>query len=77
MTVPRRHTALHPNAVPRGFRREAAAEYVCVGTTKFDEMVADGRMPRAIKVDGCAIWDRVALDKAFDRLTGCEVNPWD
>ena len=31
--------------------------YVGVGSTKFDEMVSDGRMPKPKKVDGQLIWD--------------------
>ena len=42
--------------------------YVGVGTTKFDEMVADGRMPAPRKVDGRKIWDIRQLDLAFDAL---------
>jgi hypothetical protein len=37
---------------PRGLNREEAARYVGVGATKFDEMVADRRMPRPKRVDG-------------------------
>lgn len=77
MAQPRRHSELHPNAVPRAFRREAAAEYVGIGATKFDEMVRDGRMPRPVKIDSCVLWDRLALDKAFDALSGREGNPFD
>lgn len=53
---------------PRGLRREDAAAYVAVSTTKFDEMVADGRMPKPKMVDNCVIWDRLQLDSAFDAL---------
>lgn len=53
---------------PRGLCREEAARYVGVGTTKFDEMVADGRMPRPKRVDGRTVWDRIALDAAFTDL---------
>lgn len=53
---------------PRGMSREEAARYVGVGTTKFDEMVADRRMPRPKRVDGRVIWDRLALDAAFSDL---------
>lgn len=53
---------------PRGMSREEAARYIGVGTTKFDEMVADRRMPRPKRVDGRVIWDRVALDAAFSDL---------
>lgn len=63
---------------PRGLRRADAAQYVGVGTTKFDEMVESGRMPKPFKIDGCVLWDREALDAAFDRLANKEVtNPWD
>ncbi|WP_082885175.1 helix-turn-helix transcriptional regulator [Bradyrhizobium stylosanthis] len=53
---------------PRGRNRDAAARYVGVGTTKFDEMVADGRMPRPYRVGARAIWDRFKLDAAFTDL---------
>lgn len=53
---------------PRGLSREEAARYVGVGTTKFDEMVKDGRMPKPKRVDGRTVWDRVALDVAFTDL---------
>ncbi|KKX29617.1 hypothetical protein [Rhizobium sp. LC145] len=53
---------------PRGMSREEAARYVGVGTTKFDEMVADRRMPKPRKIDGRVVWDRIALDAAFSDL---------
>lgn len=55
-------------AEPRGLRRESAAAYVGVSASKFDEWVNDGRMPKPKRVDGCTIWDRRALDEAFDEL---------
>ena len=54
--------------MPRGLRREAAALYVGFSTTKFDEMVADGRMPKPKLVDSCVVWDRLQLDASFDAL---------
>jgi excisionase family DNA binding protein len=48
-------SALHAELVfyaPRGLSRDEAARYIGVGTTKFDEMVADGRMPRPKRIDG-------------------------
>jgi predicted DNA-binding transcriptional regulator AlpA len=48
--------------------REVAARHIGVSGTKFDEMVADGRMPRPKKVDSRVIWDRFALDAAFGDL---------
>lgn len=53
---------------PRGLSRDEAARYVGVGTTKFDEMVADRRMPRPKRIDGRTVWDRIALDAAFSEL---------
>lgn len=53
---------------PRGLNRDEAARYIGVGNTKFDEMVADGRMPRPKRVDGRVIWDRLKLEAAFSDL---------
>lgn len=52
----------------RGLSREEAAAYVGVGLTKFDEMVAYGRMPNPKKVDRRKLWDIRQLDMAFDAL---------
>lgn len=60
----------------RGKRRQAAAEYIGVSTTKFDDMVADGRMPKPIAVDGCRIWDVRKIEEAFDALSEPR-NSWD
>lgn len=63
---------------PLGLSREQAARHVGVGITKFDEMVADGRMPRPKRIDGRVIWDRRAVEAAFSDLPedGAD-NPWD
>ncbi|NSZ65163.1 hypothetical protein G6L16_018650 [Agrobacterium tumefaciens] len=53
---------------PRGMSRDEAARYIGVGTTKFDQMVKDGRMPKPKRVDGRTLWDRIKLDEAFTRL---------
>jgi predicted DNA-binding transcriptional regulator AlpA len=53
---------------PRGLSREDAARYIGVGTTKFDEMVADGRMPKPKRIDGRVIWDRLKIEAAFSDL---------
>ncbi|WP_454745171.1 hypothetical protein [Ciceribacter selenitireducens] len=62
---------------PRGMSRDEAARYIGVGTTKFDQMVADRRMPRPKKIDGRVIWDRIALDAAFSDLPEDLGNPID
>jgi excisionase family DNA binding protein len=48
--------------------RVEAAAYVGVGSTKFDQMVADGRMPGPKRIDGRRVWDRLKLDAAFEAL---------
>lgn len=63
-----RPTALPDTLRPRLISREAAADYVGVGVTKFDEMVADGRMPKPKRVDTRKLWDVRALDAAADAL---------
>ena len=53
---------------PRGLCREEAAYYIGVGPTKFDQLVADRRMPQPKRIDGRVVWDRVMLDMAFSEL---------
>ena len=50
----------------RGLSRDEAAMYI--GIWKFDEMVADGRMPCAVQIDGRRVWDVRSLDLYFDDL---------
>ena len=53
---------------PRGLPRQQAACYLGVSCYIFDAMVADGRMPQPKAVGSRLIWDRLALDRAFDSL---------
>jgi excisionase family DNA binding protein len=53
---------------PRGLSRQEAARYVGFGTTTFDRLVEDGRMPRPMRVGKRLIWDRFKLDAAFADL---------
>jgi predicted DNA-binding transcriptional regulator AlpA len=53
---------------PRGLSRVYAAAYIGVSVSKFDEMVADGRMPKPIKIDGRRVWDRLKVDEYFAAL---------
>jgi predicted DNA-binding transcriptional regulator AlpA len=63
-------TPVRLEIVPRrGMRREDAARYVGVSTSKFDECVKDGRMPKPFRIDTCVIWDLRRLDAAFDALS--------
>jgi predicted DNA-binding transcriptional regulator AlpA len=55
---------------PRGLRRKLAAEYIGVGLTLWDTMVSAGEMPKPKRIHGRTIWDKVAVDRAFDLLDG-------
>ncbi len=65
-----RAEVLPPSLPPRGLSRERAAAYIGISASMFDEMVKDGRMPRPKKLNSRTVWDRLALDRAFDRLPG-------
>lgn len=62
---------------PRGMSREEAARYIGVGTTKFDELVSEGIMPKPKRIGSRVVWDRFAIEAAFSDLPdeGAE-NPW-
>ena len=52
----------------RGLSRTEAAMYIGISPSKFDELVADGRMPGPVKIDSRKVWDNRNLDLAFDAL---------
>jgi predicted DNA-binding transcriptional regulator AlpA len=54
--------------MPCGLSRDQAAQHIGVGTTNFDQMVADGRTPKPKRIDGRVAWDRHQLDTAFEVL---------
>lgn len=62
---------------PRGLSRDEAARYVGVGVTLFDELVADGRMPKPKLINRRVLWDRLALDASFTDLPSATNNVWD
>jgi predicted DNA-binding transcriptional regulator AlpA len=51
-----------------GLSRAEAAEYIGVGVSMFDEMVADGRMPPAKQINCRKVWMRTKIEKAFAEL---------
>lgn len=66
-TSGRRLSAIRP--VPRrGLSRIEAAMYIGIGVSKFDELIATGRMPKSKCIDTRKVWDILALDLAFDQL---------
>ena len=70
-----------PDSGPqRGLKRVLAASYIGIGTTKFDEMVDDGLMPKPRLIGRRKIWDIQELDRCFDELPQAgdnDNNPWD
>jgi predicted DNA-binding transcriptional regulator AlpA len=67
-TSAQRYRALPANLPPIGLRREAAAAYIGISPSKFDELVADGRMPRPKRIDGIPVWSPKKLEQAFEAL---------
>ena len=64
----------------RGLSREQAAHYIGISPAKFDQLVADGQMPKPTKIGSRRVWDIRALDRAFDALGAAnddiEANSW-
>jgi len=60
-----------------GLSRFEAAEYIGVSPTLFDEMVKDGRMPRAKPINSRKVWPRVQIEKAFADLPDDENDKLD
>jgi predicted DNA-binding transcriptional regulator AlpA len=63
-----RQNVLPTSLPPRGLSRVQAAAYVGVSPTLFDQLVADGRMPRPKRINSRVVWDRIQLDAAFAAL---------
>lgn len=64
-----RHFDVLPLSLPpRGLRREESAAYIGVSPRLFDEMVKDGRMPAAKRINARTVWDRKRLDECFEAL---------
>ena len=62
----------------RGLSRIEAATYIGVSPSLFDLMVQDGRMPGPKLINTRTVWDRFALDRAFEALPDRDSqNPWD
>jgi excisionase family DNA binding protein len=48
-----------------------AAAYLGISRSKFLELVEEGRLPGPKVIDGVRVWDRLALDDAFDEFPDC------
>ena len=62
---------------PCALTRGQSAAFIGVGTTLFDEMVRDGRMPAPKRINSLTRWERLALQEAFVALPSDDINPWD
>lgn len=51
-----------------GLSRNEAAAYIGIGVSKFDALVADGRMPRPKRIDGRKVWIADRLREALYAL---------
>ena len=58
--------APRPSARPLA---RGTAMYIGISPSKFDELVADGRMPGPVKIDNRMVWDIRRLVLAFDALS--------
>ncbi len=54
------------------YRRDEAAAVLGIGTTKFDNWVKRGLLPRPIKIDDVVLYDAQALSEAWARIAGRE-----
>jgi predicted DNA-binding transcriptional regulator AlpA len=53
---------------PRWMRADRAAAWTDMSKSKFLELVAQGVMPRGIKVGGMTMWDRLELDAVLEQF---------
>jgi hypothetical protein len=60
---------------PRAFRADRAAAYLSISQTKFLEWVEQGKMPKGTHIDGVVLWDRLALDLAFEAFLADSDRP--
>ena len=76
--MPRRDDVLPSSLPPRGLSRVQAAAYLGISPSLFDEMVADGRMPKPVRINARTVWDRLKLDEAFAALSDEDLrdDPW-
>ncbi len=73
-TVP--STGAHLTIQPRGLSLVHAAQYIGVGPTLFLALMKVGRMPQPKLIGPRLVWDRQAIDVAFDALPPViEVQP--
>jgi excisionase family DNA binding protein len=60
---------------PRAMRADRAASYLDISKSMFLQWVAEGKMPRGVRIGGVRVWDRQEIDEAFEALKQAENNP--
>lgn len=60
---------------PRALDLAAAARYLGLSPTAFSALVRVGQLPSARQLGVTTVWDRVALDAAFEAASADEVQP--
>jgi predicted DNA-binding transcriptional regulator AlpA len=78
----KRQRILPDNCEPFAVSREEGAALWGVGCTKFDELVADGTIPRPLRIGARALWDLRGLRRAWmkfaDENGAPDINtPWE
>lgn len=53
---------------PRGLSKVEACRYLGIGSTLFDQLIAEGKLPKPKRIASRVIWDRIALDVAFNDM---------
>lgn len=52
------------------YRRDEAAAALGVSVSTFDDWVVDGLVPKPLKIGGVRLWDKKALETAWDKIAG-------
>lgn len=73
MTTPKLHD--HLSYPPRAMRADRAAAYLSMSRSKFLQLVDQGKLPKPTYIDGMALWDRLALELAFEGLAAADAEP--
>ncbi|RWX72506.1 hypothetical protein EOA24_00500 [Mesorhizobium sp. M2A.F.Ca.ET.039.01.1.1] len=74
-----RASILPPTLPPRGLSRDEAAAYLGIGTTLFDRLVEEKKLPGPKSLGGRLVWDRLAVDVAFEAIPtdgAAPADPW-
>jgi predicted DNA-binding transcriptional regulator AlpA len=56
-------------------KAERAAAYLSISRSKFLELVEQGKLPKPVHIDSLTLWDRLALELAFEQMTSDNDRP--